>query len=1307
MSKRTYDPSILNFATDTVDGIIEIRRQEALLKAGALQNAIFNSANFSSIATDANGVIQIFNVGAEQMLGYAANDVINKVTPAEISDPQEVIARAEELSIELGTPITPGFEALVFKASRGIEDIYELTYIRKDGSRFPAVVSVTALRDDQYAIIGYLLIGTDNSARKRAEEALLKAGALQSAIFNSANFSSIATDAKGVIQIFNVGAERMLGYAATDVMNKITPADISDPQEVIVRAEALSLELDTPILPGFEALVFKASRGIEDIYELTYIRKDGSRFPAIVSVTALRDAEDAIIGYLLIGTDNTARKQAEEALLKAGALQKAIFNSANFSSIATDAKGVIQIFNVGAERMLGYAAADVMNKITPAEISDPQEVIARAEELSVELGTPITPGFEALVFKASRGIEDIYELTYIRKDGSRFPAVVSVTALRDDHDAIIGYLLIGTDNTERKKAEESIQAAAEYARSLIEASLDPLMMISAQGKITDVNAATEQVSGVPRIQLIGSDFADYFTDPGKAREGYQQVFSQGSVTDYPLAIRHVSGKVTEVLYNSSLYRDGNGNVLGVFAAARDITERKRAEETAQAALLAKSQFLANMSHEIRTPLNAILGLTRIVMESELKPEQREQLDKVRRSGRALVRIIDDILDFSRVEAGRLAIERIPMRVEAALLEVVELLGLQAEEKGLELFLDIDQHTPLLVMGDPFRLVQILNNLVGNAIKFTHHGDIHISVRVEQQGETTNTLRFNVRDTGIGIAPDQIGVLFQPFSQADSSTTRKFGGSGLGLAIVTKLVELLGGQITLDSTVGKGTNVSFTIKVGIASEDQRNVAQMGFDSLQMTGKRVLVVDDQATSRQILALLLKAWGMEVIEAENGEQALARVAEANNTKQLFHAVLLDWRMPGMNGLEVAVELRAKEQANGQTAPLPILMVTADSRQALLQQPEANCINGVLTKPVIPSRLFNALLHGEIRSLPAVKEPHTQRFDGIRVLLVEDNELNQEVAASILRKRGATLTIAWNGVEAVALVQQQAFDLVLMDLHMPIMGGIEATRQIRELAQGKKLPIVAMTAAVMTEDRERCMAIGMVDFIPKPVEPEDIVRVLHTYTQAGAESLPAILPTIQEGWPVFDWVTGLSRLDGDHALQHRLLLSFIEAYHDSSQGLDALLIENNSPDAIELIHAVKGVASNLSAVALTEASRRLLEELRIEAPLTSRAPFDAILLETLVQMRQHLSDHEQSGRIIAKVKAPMPLNNALLSLEPFIISQEIIPDALLMHLQQLANADEFYSPLLRTLQQQIDSFEHPEAVATLKLLKNLYLEH
>ena len=500
-----------------------------------------------------------------------------------------------------------------------------------------------------------------NIFTKLLSEGADKAGALQSAIFNSANFSSIATDSKGVIQIFNVGAERMLGYTAAEVMNKITPADISDPQELIARAKALSVELATPITPGFEALVFKASRAIEDIYELTYIRKDGSRFPAVVSVTALRDAQGVIIGYLLIGTDNTARKQAEEALLKAGALQSAIFNSANFSSIATDAKGVIQIFNVGAERMLGYTAAEVMNKITPADISDPQELIARAKALSIELATPITPGFEALVFKASRGIEDIYELIYIRKDGSRFPAVVSVTALRDAQGAIIGYLLIGTDNTarklveeEQKKSDQRLRDQQFYTRSLIESNIDALMTTDPSGIISDVNKQMEALTGCTRDELIGAPFKDYFTDPERAEAGIKRVLREKSVTDYELTARARDGKQTVVSYNATTFYDRNRKLQGVFAAARDVTERKRVEmelkqakAVAESASRTKSDFLASMSHEIRTPMNAIMGIADLLAKTALSPEQDKYVQVFRRAGDNLLNLINDILYLSK------------------------------------------------------------------------------------------------------------------------------------------------------------------------------------------------------------------------------------------------------------------------------------------------------------------------------------------------------------------------------------------------------------------------------------------------------------------------------------------------------------------------------------------------------------------------------------------------------------------------------------------------------------------------------------
>jgi PAS domain S-box-containing protein len=930
--------------------------EEALLKAGALQSAIFNSANFSSIATDAKGVIQIFNVGAERMLGYAAAEVMNKITPADISDPQELIARAEALSAELATPITPGFEALVFKASRGIEDIYELTYIRRDGSRFPAVVSVTALRDAQDTIIGYLLIGTDNTARKLAEEALLQAGALQSAIFNSANFSSIATDAKGVIQIFNVGAERMLGYAASEVMNKITPADISDPQELIARAKALSAELATPITPGFEALVFKASRGIEDIYELTYIRKDGSRFPAVVSVTALRDAQDTIIGYLLIGTE-----------IKAGALQSAIFNSANFSSIATDAKGVIQIFNVGAERMLGYAAAEVMNKITPADISDPQEVIARAEELSLELGTPITPGFEALVFKASRGIEDIYELTYIRKDGSRFPAVVSVTALRDAQNAIIGYLLIGTDNTarklveaEQKKSDQRLRDQQFYTRSLIESNIDALMTTDPSGIITDVNKQMEALTGCTRDELIGAPFKSYFTDPERAEAAINLVLREKKVTDYELTARALDGKKTVVSYNATTFYDRGRTLQGVFAAARDVTERKRVEaelqqakSAAESASRTKSDFLASMSHEIRTPMNAIMGIADLLAKTHLSPEQDKYVQIFRRAGDNLLNLINDILDLSKVEASQLELEQTGFSLSDLLEKVMEMVAVRANEKGLTLLCEIAPGTPTDLVGDPTRLCQVLLNLVGNAIKFTESGTVSLRVTSDENPSVPTALRFTVADTGIGIPGEKLDRVFERFTQADSSTTRRFGGSGLGLTISKRLVELMGGNIGAESEPGKGSVFSFSVPFEIWTDPTRRaVVPVGTDAeVPLAALRILLVEDSPDNRTITVAYVEDTPYQIDIAENGAIA-CQMFKAGR----YDLVLMDRQMPVMDGLTATRTIRAWEQANDKP-PTPIIALTASALKGDREMCLAAGCTAFLTKPIKQDVLLQAI--------------------------------------------------------------------------------------------------------------------------------------------------------------------------------------------------------------------------------------------------------------------------------------------------------------------------------------------------------------
>lgn len=529
----------------------------------------------------------------------------------------------------------------------------------------------------------------------------------------------------------------------------------------------------------------------------------------------------------------------QKTLLKTGALQDAIFNSAYFSSIATDEKGVIQIFNVGAERMLGYEAKDVVNRITPADISDPTELITRAAALSLELDTPITPGFEALVFKASRGIEDIYELTYIRKDGSRLSAMVSVTSLRDSAETIIGYLLIGTDNTARKQ-EEAAQALLDqrlrdqqfYTRSLIESNIDALMMTDPQGIISDVNKQMMALTGRTRDELIGAPCKNFFTDPARADAAIKRVLSENKVSDYELTVRAYNGDETVVSYNAATFYDRDRKLQGVFAAARDVTERKRFERTLEEknielehASHMKSGFLATMSHELRTPLNAVIGFSEALkdgMVGDMTDTQREYIGDIFNSGQHLLSLINDILDLSKVEAGMMELElesvELASLLSNSLLIVREKAALQRIQLKFETESDVGR-----VELDLRKTKQIVYNLLANAVKFSAAGgSVTLAVRQvgrEQVGriegdwpvygfdvadsEYQQFLELSVSDTGIGIAQDNMNKLFKAFSQIDSSLARKFEGTGLGLAMVKQLTELHGGSVAVASLEGSG------------------------------------------------------------------------------------------------------------------------------------------------------------------------------------------------------------------------------------------------------------------------------------------------------------------------------------------------------------------------------------------------------------------------------------------------------------------------------------------------------------------------
>ncbi|MBF0525680.1 MAG: response regulator [Deltaproteobacteria bacterium] len=631
---------------------------------------------------------------------------------------------------------------------------------------------------------------------------------------------------------------------------------------------------------------------------------------------------------------------------------------------------------------------------------------------------------------------------------------------------------------------------------------------------------------------------------------------------------------------------------------------KVAKDAAEAAARAKGEFLANMSHEIRTPMSAIIGFSGLALKTELTGKLRDYLNKIESSAKSLLGIINDILDFSKIEAGKLEMETIPFRLDGIIQNIANIISMKAADKGIELVTVINDDVPSALVGDPLRLGQVLTNLANNAVKFTAAGHILIKAELAEDNPGYCILRISVADSGIGITPEQMEKLFSAFSQADTSITRQFGGTGLGLAISKHLIEMMDGEISVESEPGRGSTFTFTAKFLKGTEEQERPFLVSAD---ITGLKVLVVDDSEQAREALTDQLTSFRFEVVSVDSGTAALTELVRAASDKP-YDLVLMDWKMPVIDGIEASK--RIKNEIKLEQMPL-IIMVTAFGREDIIQEAQKAGITNFIIKPASPSLLFDTIMQAFGREAATTSKPHPEpkdwteirtEIEGAKVLLVEDNELNQQVAVEILTGAGLKVELADNGRAAVEAVAKTEYDLVLMDVQMPVMGGYEATRLIRQDIRFRELPIVAMTAHAMRGAKEECLEAGMDDYVVKPIDPEQLFAVLTQWIKPGLrqkreevktasgqsekQDVPVDFPDTLAG---IDLEAGLERLNRNKRLLRQLILDFAGKYVSVTDEIRSLIVAGDLPSAERLAHTLKGIAGNISAGGVHRAAGEL----------------------------------------------------------------------------------------------------------------------
>jgi two-component system sensor histidine kinase/response regulator len=1083
----------------------------------------------------------------------------------------------------------------------------------KEGDRRAVLLSSSAVRDKDGTILHSVSVQRDITERKRAEEALRRSEQEKALILETVSELVTYQDSELRIQWANKAAGESVGLSAGELVGRhcyeIWPRR-SDPcpgcpvRETLETGQPQQGDVTTP---------------------------DGRAWS--VRGYPVADENGTTMGAVEVTQDITERKQAEQKLRSSEEMYKTLVKASPDAVTVTDLEANVTYVSQRTVELHGCDRAEELLGRSAFDFIDPEE----HEKARTNLQRTLEEG----ILKDS-------EYTLLKRDGTRFIGELNAALIRDADGNPKAFVATTKDITERKRAEEAIRESEEKFRSLAERSPN-MIFINRMGRIVYANERCMQVLGYTREELYSFDFQVFEFIAPQSRELVQENFGKHmrdeEIRPYEYTISTKEGKRIEVILNSKLITyGGESAILGIVT---DITELKRAEENlrkakeqAEEANRLKSEFLANMSHEIRTPMNAIIGMTDIALDTELTEEQRDYLSTVKDSARALLELLNDILDLSKIEADRVQLEIIDFDLRVTVEGAADTLAARASTKGLELACIIHGQVPCLLRGDPGRIRQVLMNLLGNAVKFTEQGEVVIRVELEEETKDSARLRVSVVDTGVGIPSDKLARIFESFTQADGSTTRKYGGTGLGLSISKRLVEMMGGKIGVESEPGKGSRFWFTVTLQKQDDSDQKLPPVAPD---IRGMRILVVDDNQTNRTILVKMTESFGCSPEAVESGKETLQALRRAARTEKLFDLVLLDMQMPGMDGEET---LRAIKQ-DPEIKDVTVIILTSLGVRGDAGRLEALGCAGYLTKPIKQSQLFDAIItvlgrreKAADRESIRIVTRHTvaeEKRRRTRILLAEDNPMNQKLAVTLLKRAGYTVDAVDNGRLAVEAANRRAYDLILMDVQMPEMDGFEATKAIRRKQDERGCPpIVAMTAHAMKGDREKCLQAGMDDYVSKPIEPQNLFDTIARWTKAsdpqeatvgrgesGTSQSPSDFP--------IDLKAALERFDGDREFLQEMLREFLacasgqlKTLKKAAESGDAGLIEREA-------HSIKGAAGNLGAKAIADVSLKL-ELLGRKSELSAAGEVVARLKTEFKRLEKYVG---QSLQVTSEVKS------------------------------------------------------------------------